>query len=207
MTIKGVRILLRPIKNLSHNDIKFYPADSGVDIAVSKGTEVQACANGRILYSEWGHTPWVNPPDTPGSILIEFDTPFYHNGKQYYYAWHTHMSELTRIVKDGNGAYPTVTAGGYLGKTGLGNGVPHLHFGILSNRAQNDGDFMPPAELAKLLVGLPDNAEGAVYDSIKVFYHNGKTNVLVNGKPTNDYFLEINLKIRRDELNERKLDF
>ncbi len=150
-----------PIPNLDPNDpkvIQAYESDSGVDIHVRKGTKVYAAASGRVLYSEFGHTPWGtvwNPrEDTPYSILMQFDKPYTHNDVIYYYMWYTHMSQLVYKVRDGIDNPIHITQGAYLGKTGIGNLVPHLHFGILKNRLQQNGDFMEPFKLQKLLKSL-----------------------------------------------------
>lgn len=132
-----------------------YPGDSGCDINVPVGTPVVACADGEIVYSEFGHTPWVpcptHPHDTPGSVLIRLAQPLVVDGRTYYYAWYTHMSRLEHQVPDGGARHP-VRAGERLGLTGTGNDVPHLHFALLVDRRQRDeDDWMAPARVASLV--------------------------------------------------------
>jgi len=138
---------------LDHFTDKAYDSDSGVDFACPVGTEVYSPCDGYIIYSEWGHTPWgtINYPglDTPYSILIEMKDPIIFEGKEYYYVWMTHMSKLVYNVPDGG--YKEIKQGEYLGKTGLGNRNSHLHMGILIDRAQKDGDFMPPITMERFM--------------------------------------------------------
>jgi murein DD-endopeptidase MepM/ murein hydrolase activator NlpD len=175
------------------NNSRPYKADSGLDICCKYGTPVVACADGKIIYSEWGHTPWKKYPDTPGSVLLEFGTPFIHKGKEYYYAWYTHLSELAFNIPDGGRTFP-VKEGTMLGKTGNGNSVAHLHFGILSNRQQNDGDFIDPMELEEIVYSsnkdkIKEVKPVAEVTKVKIFIHpdketgENKVQVFVNDKP------------------------
>lgn len=146
-----------PVKNLSGYPSwnGYYAADSGADIIVPIGTEIRAIADGRIIYSERGHTVWgttVNAGiDTPYSILVKLNEPYTYNGRTYYYYWMTHLAELYINVPDGGATRP-VLAGDVLGKSGQGNKVPHLHLGLIINRQQaSEADWMKPAELAALV--------------------------------------------------------
>ena len=133
-----------------------YESDTGLDIAAPVGTECYAAANGKILYSEYGHTKWRTPPDTPNSILIELDEPFVFEGKLCKYIWYTHLSEIRYQVKDGS-TPRRVTAGEVIGKSGLGNKNAHLHFGVLVDRAQSDeGDYLSMDQVRRLL-GIKPN--------------------------------------------------
>ena len=147
-----------PILSLKPSNIRAYAADSGVDIHVPKGTKAYAAMSGRIIYSEYGHTPWGTVwnrgVDTPGCILIQFDEPFMYKDKAYFYMWYAHMDYLVYKVRDGIDTPIHVSQGIWLGKTGTGNKVDHLHFGILSRRGQQDGDFIEPLELQRYLKGL-----------------------------------------------------
>ena len=148
---------ISPIKGLQSKQgwDGHYPADSGADINVPVGTEVYAIADGQIIYSERGHTPWgtsINAGiDTPYSVLVKLDAPFIYRGRTYYFYWMTHLSELYINVPDGSTTRP-VKMGDKLGKTGLGNKVPHLHLGLIINRQQaSEADWMAPATLAALI--------------------------------------------------------
>ena len=144
--------MITPIKNMQIKDTNtWYPADTGMDIAVPVGTEVRAVADGTIIYSEFGHTPWQTYPDTPGCILVKLDVPQSINGTDWTLVWYCHLSSLANNVPDDGAHCKKVSMGTVLGKTGIGNQVPHLHFGILTNREQADGDFMEPAKVAEYI--------------------------------------------------------
>ena len=142
-----------PIPNLKSSNFRSYEGDSGCDIAVPYGTKVYAPADGYIVYSEWGHTPWVNYPDTPGSILVILTPSIKIDGVRYNYYWMTHLSHLEYDIHDGE-QVKFITTGTYLGKTGSGNSNNHLHFGLLVSRAQKNGDFMPAMQLQNYLKSL-----------------------------------------------------
>lgn len=182
-------MIILPINNLKESNFKGYAADTGEDIAVPKGTVVVACADGKIIYSERGHTPWSPenhpecPNDTPNSILLEFREPQKINGVTYYYAWYTHLSKLYYNVSDGSSGL-WVKAGEKIGETGIGNNDAHLHFGLIINRIQNDGDYMPQPELKKYLIGILRNTikPSKDKDLVKGFFHDGKFALIVNCK-------------------------
>jgi len=142
--------IINPVPGTTRKNNGGYDSDTGLDILVPFGSPVVAAADGEIIYSERGHTPWVNPPDTPFSILIRLKKPFKYEGVTYYAIWYTHLSELKRLVKDG--AKPVqIKQGAVIGKTGCGNRVPHLHFGIVKNRQQTA--FLGHQEIAKIIWG------------------------------------------------------
>lgn len=131
-----------------------YPSDSGADLHCPRGTDVFAVAPGLLLYSEPGHVESYEGhehEDTRLSILLQLDEPLVHNGVVYPFVWYTHLSVLTHSVR--SGAQPKrVAKGDRLGKTGLGRGVPHLHFGVIHNRRQlRTGDWMPPSEVVRIV--------------------------------------------------------
>jgi murein DD-endopeptidase MepM/ murein hydrolase activator NlpD len=138
--------LIMPVPGADARHNGAYAADSGLDIMVPVGSPVVAAGAGTIVYSEPGHTPWTTPPDTPNSILIALDTPFVYRGRKYGYTWYTHLSRLRYHVPDGSGAGRHVEQGELIGWTGVGNRVPHLHFGVVVDRAQSV--FVHPFELA-----------------------------------------------------------
>lgn len=134
-----------------------YAADSGLDMLVKVGTSCVACADGELVYSEPGHTPWIEDtrPDIPGfqgpySVLLRLDEPFAAYGLTVRYAWYTHLSGVEHVVRDG-GPTRRVRAGEVLGWSGMGNRVPHLHFGLLSARTQRDGEFLSDRQVADLV--------------------------------------------------------
>lgn len=153
--------MLTPIAGMKESDNHaWYPGDSGMDVAAPKGTPVRAVDDGILIYSERGHTPWgtsMSKPfchthdlDTPNCILLKLDRPIVKDGKTYPLVWYCHLSSLAYEVPDDGAHYRHVKAGEYLGKTGLGNGNGHLHFGILINRDQAEGHFMKPEQIAEL---------------------------------------------------------
>ncbi|MBQ8208651.1 MAG: peptidoglycan DD-metalloendopeptidase family protein [Clostridia bacterium] len=112
---------------------------AGVDIHASKGTPVYAVADGTIIYSEFGHTPVYSgyeDVDTRYSVKIELNEPLEYNGQTYVNAFYTHLSGLVYEVNQNQPATATssepysitVEAGDLIGYSGLGRGVPHLHF-------------------------------------------------------------------------------
>lgn len=179
-------MLTLPIHGMKKENLAGYPADSGEDIAVPVGTEVVAVQDGLLVYSEWGHTPWVAPPDTAYSLLLLFDTPLVLDGVRYQYAWYTHLSAVYYdIPDDGGRKCKRIKQGDKLGKTGLGNNNAHLHFGILVNRKQKDcADWMSEPKLRKLLADIIDERDKPKPPPVdtkkktekgKIFYHDKKT--------------------------------
>ncbi|MHC9542305.1 MAG: M23 family metallopeptidase [Vulcanimicrobiota bacterium] len=129
-----------------------YSVDSGVDIAVPKGTVVYAPADGYLLYSQYGHTKWMTPPDTPYTILMLLKEPLIHGGIAYKYLYFTHLSELYFHKPDDGKCGLLIKQDTPIGETGLGNGNEHLHFGLIVNRAQEkESHWMAPFELEALL--------------------------------------------------------
>jgi len=128
-----------------------YSSDTGLDIAAPKGTPCYAAASGTIIYSEYGHTRWTTPPDTPYSVLIKLDKPFTFEGRIANYIWYTHLSALQYNVPDGSSQTLHVNAGDIVGKSGLGNNNAHLHFGVLTNRAQGSNDIFTMEQVRRLL--------------------------------------------------------
>ncbi|MDT8900750.1 M23 family metallopeptidase [Anaeroselena agilis] len=136
-----------------------YISDSGLDISAPVSTPVLAAAGGKVIYAEAGHTKWQRhdpatgePIDTPYSVLIELDTPItYKDGRQAKYIWYTHMSKLAVEKADGDGQIIRIEPGQVIGYSGTANDSPHLHFGVLINRAQDEGDYFTPAEVREML--------------------------------------------------------
>lgn len=171
-----------------------YSADSGADVLCPVNTPIVAAFDGTIVYSEWGHTVWGTTQrvgiDTPYSILIELDRPLEDRGKTYFYTWYTHLKSLVYNVPDDGNNGPRVKAGATLGYSGIGNGVPHLHFGILADRRQRGpSDWMAPARVAELLWDSkeegpknPNPHEPPAVGTIKVFQEDDGLTVLVDGK-------------------------
>ena len=109
-----------------------YPADTGLDIAGFR-VPVYAVGAGRILYSEGGHTLWEGPHDDQLAVLLELDTPVVHGERSITHVWYAHLSELRYQHAYGLPG-PHVEAGERLGTSGIANGCPHLHLGLLLDR-------------------------------------------------------------------------
>ncbi len=205
--------LINPVPTSTIKNNGTYRGDSGIDILVPKGTPVVAAADGVIIYSENGHTPWGTKKyigiDTPGSILIRLDKPFEHptsksSNKIYPYIWYTHLSGLahnfppkwnvTKEMCDGTGESieRIVKAGDYLGKTGLGNRVPHLHFGVPVDFSQSD--WVDPFFLADYIFsGDIEEEDNRGSNKLKLFVNkNGKT-IILNGDDKSLGFLKVTL--------------
>ena len=134
-----------------------YAADSGLDLLTPPGTPCIAVADGELVYSEAGHTPWVEDtnPDIPGlqgphSILLRLKQTFSYGGLTVRFAWYTHLTAVEYDVPDGSQTQP-VRAGEVIGWTGIGNRGPHLHFGLLSARSQGPGEFLSDRQVADLV--------------------------------------------------------
>jgi murein DD-endopeptidase MepM/ murein hydrolase activator NlpD len=141
--------LISPIAGTSWKNNGGYDADSGLDIIVPKGTPARAAADGIVEYAEHGHTPWATPPDTPNSVRIRLHAPVVLHGITYSWIWYTHLSEIDSSIKDKFNV--PIKAGAPVGKTGIGNKVEHLHFGVLVDQAQTQ--TMPWRDIATIIWG------------------------------------------------------
>jgi len=117
-----------------------YKGDSGADIGCDKGTPVVAVGDGKIIYSEPGHSksyPGHEHHDTPNSIKILLDEPVLG----YRYAFYTHLATLASVIHRGQSI--NVSKGQLIGTTGLGRGVPHLHLSIYEKDGSNSRYIYP----------------------------------------------------------------
>jgi len=64
---------------------------AGLDIHAPMGTPIYAVANGKITYSEYGHTVNTGAHETAYSVKILLDSPFTYGGITYISAYYTHM--------------------------------------------------------------------------------------------------------------------
>jgi hypothetical protein len=122
-----------------------YASDSGLDIIGKTGDPIVSPVDGTIQYAETGHTSWKDDsnPDKSGhqpqhSFLISLASPFEYGGKKVKFAYGTHLSSLSEGVANKSGI--GIKAGQPIGAMGVANKVPHLHFGLLQNRAQSSED-------------------------------------------------------------------
>jgi murein DD-endopeptidase MepM/ murein hydrolase activator NlpD len=118
--------------------------DTGLDIA-GDHLEVFALAAGTLDYSEWGHTRWTTGKDTAFSVRLALDEPIVwkgggeHADRRITHVYYTHMSKVDTLQREGSEVRKHVVAGERIGVSGIGNGTPHLHLGLLlDNQVEQD---------------------------------------------------------------------
>ncbi len=134
--------------------------DTGVDIS-ARFQPVYAIAAGTLDYSEHGHTLWKYGHDTPNSVRIQFDEPIPWKGHLVTHAYYTHLSALENVQHEGDVNRRHVEGGERIGVSGVANGVPHLHMGLLlDGRVEQDtwDSLLLPPEV-QLLMGNYKNGE------------------------------------------------
>jgi murein DD-endopeptidase MepM/ murein hydrolase activator NlpD len=104
--------------------------DTGLDIA-GDHVPVHAIAAGTLDYSEWGHTRWTTGKDTAFSVRLALDEPIPWGEHRITHVYYTHLSKVLTTQAEGAPARKHVEAGEQLGVSGVGNGTPHLHLGLL----------------------------------------------------------------------------
>ncbi len=115
-----------------------YPGDTGLDIAGNR-LDVYAIAAGTLDYSEWGHTVWTRGRDTPYSVRLALDEPIPWGGRRITHVYYTHLSKVETNQPESATNRKHVEAGERIGVSGIGNGVPHLHLGLLlDNQVEQD---------------------------------------------------------------------
>ena len=148
--------LINPVPTSGWNENGGYDGDSGLDILVPANTPCVCAADGVIEYAEPGHTPWYEDTyygngifNPPHSVRIRLDEPIELNGETYYFIWYTHLYKVDSSIF--NKEEVPIKAGDPVGRTGIGNRVPHLHFGVIKDRPQNV--CMSHQEIAELIWG------------------------------------------------------
>ncbi|MBS2012172.1 MAG: hypothetical protein JST00_04765 [Deltaproteobacteria bacterium] len=112
--------------------------DTGLDIAADH-LPVYAIAAGTLDYAEWGHTRWTTGKDTAFSVRIALDSPIPWGEQKITHVYYTHMSKVETEQKEGATVRKHVVGGERIGVTGIGNGTPHLHLGLLlDNQVEQD---------------------------------------------------------------------
>lgn len=115
-----------------------WQGDTGLDIAGNR-LDVFAIAAGTLDYSEWGHTRWTRGRDTPYSVRLALDEPIQWGELRITHVYYTHLSKLETQQAEGSPHRKHVEAGERIGVSGIGNGVPHLHIGLLlDNQVEQD---------------------------------------------------------------------
>jgi N-acetylmuramoyl-L-alanine amidase len=137
--------LINPIPGTDQSNNSGYPADSGLDIAVDVGTLCVAAADGVVEYAESEYSANdvrqdgdTNPSkpgyQVPWTVRIRLKAPIKHEGTTYKWIWYTHLTSVDDAIR--NKSEVPIKAGDPVGRTGYANGLAHLHFGILADRAQ-----------------------------------------------------------------------
>ena len=136
-----------------------YQADTGLDIASSPGP-VFALAAGTLDYSEPGHTLWQGPRDTANCVRFALDQPIAWKGRSITHVYYAHLSGLAYTQREGESPRRHIDAGEFLGVSGIANGSPHLHIGLLLDGEveQNWGTFLRADEIRAVLGGLRNGA-------------------------------------------------
>jgi len=116
-----------------------WAGDTGIDIAGNR-LPVYAIGAGTLDYSEWGHTLWTRKPDTPYSVRLKLDEPIpWGEGRAITHVYYTHLSKVMTEQAEDAGTRKHVVAGEQIGVSGIGNGTPHLHLGLLlDNQVEQD---------------------------------------------------------------------
>ena len=118
-----------------------WPGDTGLDIA-GDHLEVFALAAGTLDYSEWGHTRWTTGKDTAYSVRLALDEPIPwgdHGEHRITHVYYTHLSRVDTAQREGSETRKHIATGERIGVSGIGNGTPHLHLGLLlDNQVEQD---------------------------------------------------------------------
>lgn len=148
--------LINPVPSSGWDNNGGYDSDSGLDILVPVGTKCVCAADGIVEYAERGHTPWFEDTnlstalfDPPHSVRIRLDDPITVNGISYPFIWYTHLFKVDSSIL--NKFEVPIKAGDPVGLTGIGNRVPHLHFGIVFDRKQSK--WVSHKDVARLIWG------------------------------------------------------
>ena len=120
-----------------------YRGDTGLDIAGNR-MPVYAIAAGTLDYSEQGHTLWTGPRDTNHTVRLKLDEPIAWGDQHITHVWYAHLSELTYHQAEGAAERIAIEGGEQLGVSGVANGSPHLHLGLLLDNvvSQHWGSFL-----------------------------------------------------------------
>jgi murein DD-endopeptidase MepM/ murein hydrolase activator NlpD len=134
--------------------------DTGVDIA-GRYLPVYALADGVLEYSEHGHTLWTGKGDTANSIRIRLDAPIPFHGHRVTHVYYTHLSALVTEQPESSRTKKHVVAGERIATSGIGNGVPHLHLGLLLDDQveQDSWDYILREDAIRKVMGGYRNGE------------------------------------------------
>ncbi len=134
--------------------------DTGVDIS-GRFLPVHAIASGVLEYSERGHTLWTGKGDTPLSIRLRLDAPLPFGARRVTHVYYTHLSAVVTEQPESSVTKKHVVAGERIGTSGIGNGVPHLHLGLLLDDQveQDSWEFILREDAVRKVMGGYRNGE------------------------------------------------
>lgn len=130
-----------------------YRADTGLDIAGFR-RPVHALASGTLDYSEAGHTLWTSKSDSPYCVRLALDAPIPWKGRRITHVYYAHLHAIEHHQPEG-APRTRVQGGERLGVSGIANGSPHLHLGLLLDGRvdQSWGTFLLEDEVREVLGG------------------------------------------------------
>ena len=137
-----------------------WAGDTGVDIS-GRFLPVHAIASGTLEYSEWGHTRWRTAPDTPFSVRLRLDAPITFGTHKVTHVYYTHLSAVVTNQPESSPVKKHVAAGEMIATSGIGNGVPHLHLGLLLDGQveQDSWEFILREDAVRQVMGGYRNGE------------------------------------------------
>lgn len=137
-----------------------WQGDTGVDIS-GRFLPVHAIAAGTLEYSEWGHTRWRTPPDTPFSVRLRLDVPIQVGAHKVTHVYYTHLSAVVTNQPESSPTKKHVAAGERIATSGIGNHVPHLHLGLLLDDQveQDSWEFILREDAVRRVMGGYRNGE------------------------------------------------
>ena len=132
----GLNDLVFPLQEHEHHNCDFptevgrYGAyrsptrtHAGVDIGADEGTPIVACVNGVVTEARWNGQAGANDVGGGNMVIIK-------DAQGYQYK-HLHM-KYPSPLKPGDTVIAGSTVIGYVGHTGKGITVPHLHFTVIT---------------------------------------------------------------------------
>lgn len=134
--------------------------DTGVDIS-GRYLPVHALGDGTLDYSEWGHTRWTGKGDTAYSVRLKLEPPIPWKGRRITHVYYTHLSAVVTNQAEGSATRKRVVAGERIATSGIGNGVPHLHLGLLLDDEveQDSWEFILREDAVREVMGGYRNGE------------------------------------------------
>jgi murein DD-endopeptidase MepM/ murein hydrolase activator NlpD len=137
-----------------------WSGDTGVDIS-GNFLPVHAIADGVLEYSEWGHTRWTGRGDTAYSVRLRLDRPIQVGAHRLTHVYYTHLSAVVTEQHEASTTKKHVAAGERIATSGIGNGVPHLHLGLLLDDQveQDSWEFILREDACRQVMGNYRNGE------------------------------------------------